>query len=281
LTTDQVAALSGRSYTPLALDLNGNGVQTLSIAERTVFDLDASGRPEFVGWIGSGDGLLVHDIDGDGVIDNGTELFGSATDSINGGKAVDGYAALAQFDANNDGKIDASDNIFKDLAVWVDANSNGLTEAGEVKSLTDLGIASLDLNAQGTSISSNGNTIGLVSSYTTTEGEQKEMVDVWFAASGDINANAADLAQALDAYMAEAPPLAQTDSLPPEQVKAEAEIVSLAATLSLFDAGGNALSSSTVPKLSETSMVDVVKAKLVDNGLRNVGLLGGTNSNSG
>ena len=215
------------------------------------------------------------------MIDNGTELFGSATDSINGGKAVDGYAALAQFDANSDGKIDASDNIFKDLAVWVDANSNGLTEAGEVKSLTDLGIASLDLNAQVTSISSNGNTIGLVSSYTTTEGEQKEMVDVWFAASGDINANAADLAQALDAYMAEAPPLAQTDSLPPEQVKAEAEIVSLAATLSLFDAGGNALSSSTVPKLSETSMVDVVKAKLVDNGLRNVGLLGGTNSNSG
>jgi hypothetical protein len=63
----------------------------------------------------------------------------------------------------------------------VDGNHDGKTDAGELKSLEELGIASLDLNAaKGTGVD-NGNLVGLVSSYTTTDGAKHDMADVWFA----------------------------------------------------------------------------------------------------
>ena len=100
-----------------------------------------------------------------------------------GTRAANGYQALAQYDANHDGKIDATDAIFKQLQVWVDANHDGKVEAGEMKSLTQLGIASLDLHAQTSHTADNGNTIGLTSSYTTTSGATHEMADVWLTKS--------------------------------------------------------------------------------------------------
>jgi len=69
--------------------------------------------------------------------------------------------------------------VFKQLQVWVDANHDGKVEAGELKGLGQLGIASLDLHAQASHVADNGNTIGLTSSYTTTSGATHEMADVW------------------------------------------------------------------------------------------------------
>ncbi|MEY4765469.1 MAG: hypothetical protein RI907_2142, partial [Pseudomonadota bacterium] len=94
-----------------------------------------------------------------------------------------GYAALADRDTNPDGQLTSADATWRELSVWVDGNLDGVVGAGELKSLDQLGIVSLDLTAQkGTEID-NGNLLGLVSSYTTADGSDHAMADVWFAKS--------------------------------------------------------------------------------------------------
>jgi hypothetical protein len=168
------------STTPLVLDLNGDGVRTTDVSQGVLFDVNDTGSPVMTGWVDAHDGLLVLDLNGDGLIQNGAELFGSGT-QIGNGKAIDGYAALSQYDLNADGVINAQDTVFKDLQVWQDRNTNGVNEAGELHSLASLGIASLDLNAlQGTQMD-HGNTLGLVSGWTDTLGQTHQMADVWFS----------------------------------------------------------------------------------------------------
>ena len=164
---------------PLVLDLNGNGIETTTLAAGAVFDLDANGTAERAAWVAGGDGLLVRDLDGNGLITSGAELFGSGTTLANGTKALDGFAALAGLDSNGDGIINASDAAFSELQVWVDANGDAHTDAGELKSLADLGIASLDLHAQASTQVNNGNAVGLLGSYTTTDGAEHVLADVW------------------------------------------------------------------------------------------------------
>jgi trimeric autotransporter adhesin len=179
MTTAQFAAL--QSVTPIVLDLDGNGIQTRSAAEGVSFDIDNTGRQTQVGWVGGNDGLLVRDVNGNGTIDSGAELFGGATELANGQRAGNGFAALSQFDSNADGKIDANDAAFNELKVWVDADADGVSDAGELRGLIDAGVASLNLDfTRGTEVD-NGNLLGMVGSYTGTDGSESAMVDVWFA----------------------------------------------------------------------------------------------------
>jgi hypothetical protein len=167
--------------TPLMLDLNGDGVRTSDLAHGVLFDVNATGTPVQTGWSDGKDGLLVLDLNQDGQIHNGSELFGSGTELFTGGKAQDGYVALRQYDLNADGVINAQDAVFKDLKLWVDANIDGLTDAGELRSLAELGVASLNLDAiTGTQVDQ-GNTLGLVSNWTDAKGQVHDMADVWFS----------------------------------------------------------------------------------------------------
>ncbi len=127
------AAASARS--PLILDLDGDGVETLGKSAYIQFDHDRNGFAELTGWVGPDDGLLVLDRNGNGRIDDGSELFGNHSGG-NGGTepwttpideqmrprlAVmprDGFEALADFDYSRDGVINASDYIFDWLRVW-------------------------------------------------------------------------------------------------------------------------------------------------------------------
>jgi hypothetical protein len=168
--------------TPLVLDLNGDGVRTTSVAKGVWFDVAANGQPALTGWADSHDGLLALDLNGDGQINNGAELFGSGTETANG-KAHDGYAALAQYDLNSDGVIDTQDTVFANLQVWVDGNLDGLTQAGELHSLASLGIASMGLQSLAGTQVDNGNTLGLTSSWTGADGLQHAMADVFFAST--------------------------------------------------------------------------------------------------
>ena len=136
-----------------------------------------------------------------GLIDDGGELFGSGTLLADGSHASDGFAALAEMDANADGVIDTRDASFKSLAVWVDANSDGQTQAGELKGLDALGISALHLAATATLSLDNGNLIGLKSRYDTADGVSHELADVWLAtAPATLKGRVSGLTQALGRF---------------------------------------------------------------------------------
>lgn len=134
--------------TPIVLDLDGDGVETTALATSTAhFDLDANGFAERTGWVSPDDGLLVRDLNGNGIIDDGTELFGSATHLPNGALALNGFAALAALDSNGDGRVDSSDSAFSELKIWRDLNGDGKTDAGELMALADVGVSALNVAA--------------------------------------------------------------------------------------------------------------------------------------
>ena len=166
--------------TPLVLDLNGDGVQTISVSEGTQFDLLNTGTQQSVGWVDRHDGLLAIDLNGDGHINSGAELFGDHTQLPNGSLAKDGWHALAEMDSNADGQINALDVNFDRLLLWVDANSNGISDAGELSGLAAAGIASIDLAANNHSVQQNGNVVQAFSTYTTLDGRTHEVADVGF-----------------------------------------------------------------------------------------------------
>ncbi len=144
---------------PLMLDLDGDGIETVASTNGAYFDHDGNGFAERTGWAGSDDGLLVLDRDSDGIINNGTELFGDQTILQNGQTASNGFQALAEFDANSDGRIDANDAVYTQLKIWQDLDGDGYSQADEMKSLSDLGIAAINTGYTNTNINDgNGNT---------------------------------------------------------------------------------------------------------------------------
>jgi hypothetical protein len=179
MSADQLNALAGAS--PLVLDLSGLGVQTVDAAHGISFDINATGQAQHIGWVGAGSGLLVLDRNGNGRIDDGSELFGTATRLANGQLAENGFQALAQLDSNHDGKLTAADAEFSHLKVWVGSSAQS---AGQLKSLADLGIVELDLSALHSTTLQQGNLVGLEAGYTTQDGARHELADVWFAQAG-------------------------------------------------------------------------------------------------
>lgn len=114
---------------PLTLDLDGDGIETTGESGRSgvMFDTDSDGINTATGWISADDGLLVRDINKNGIIDNGSELFGDSTALINGSVAANGFSALTDLDDNHDGKVDANDAAFSELKVWRDLNQDGVS----------------------------------------------------------------------------------------------------------------------------------------------------------
>jgi Ca2+-binding RTX toxin-like protein len=129
---------AGTIPSPIILDLDGDGVETTSLANGVYFDHAADGFAESSGWVGKDDGLLARDLNGNGQIDTGRELFGSETLLANGNKAANGFEALKQLDSNGDGVMDANDAAFSELRIWKDTNGNGQTDAGELLTLKEV-----------------------------------------------------------------------------------------------------------------------------------------------
>jgi hypothetical protein len=162
-----------RFVSPIAIDLNGDGVQSLSINKGVKFDMLNTGEKVSTGWISSADGLLAIDTNGNGKIDNRAELFG--------GGVGDGFAKLGSFDSNRDGFVTANDVDFGKLKVWQDKNSNGITDANELFSLADVGIASLKVaHTSNFTLDAQQNILGESSVATTNNGKNLDMVDVYF-----------------------------------------------------------------------------------------------------
>ena len=193
-STETLHAMSGAQLdalflaTPIMLNLDGHGLGTVSAAQGVSFDLNNTGHAQQWGWMAQGNGLLARDLNGNGQIDSGAELFGTGTVLANGRHAANGYEAMQAMDANGDHALNALDAGFSQLRIWADANGNGKTDAGELKSLAELGIVELDLNARSSSTVDHGNLIGLISGYKTADGVTHQMGDVWFAKATDAGA---------------------------------------------------------------------------------------------
>ena len=161
---------------PIILDLDGDGLETVGLAGNVYFDHDGDGVLTKTGWAGKNDALLVWDRNANGRIDTGAELFGDFTPLPNGTLAPNGFAALAALDSNGDGIIDASDPAFAELKLWRDADQNGATGAGELISLADAGIVSLNLaNTLKNQNLANGNQLTREGSFTRTDGTTSAM----------------------------------------------------------------------------------------------------------
>lgn len=173
--------------TPLVLDVGGDGLRTLSRADSGVrFDLNADGVPEACGWIGPAEALLVRDLNRDGRIDSGHELFGDQTRLANGERAAHGFAALAELDGNADGLIDGRDAAWSELGLWRDSDSDGVLDGGEWLSLAGAGIAALELAfGNGSGPDAQGNELRLAGHYRREDGERRLLADVWFASASD------------------------------------------------------------------------------------------------
>jgi hypothetical protein len=138
---------------PLVFDLDGDGIGTTAVDVSPVyFDLDADGAVDELGWIAprTPDAFLWLDLNANGAVDNGAELFGNFTQLPDGQRAENGFEALAQYDlpelgGNGDGRINSDDNIWLRLALWSDWNHDGLTLRSEITPLSESGVIAISL----------------------------------------------------------------------------------------------------------------------------------------
>ncbi len=126
---------------PLVINLNGNVADVAD--QKFMFDLDADGNEEEISMLESGSGYLALDKNGDGIINDGSELFGTSNGN--------GFADLAQYDKDSNGWIDEADEIFDKLRIWVkDADSND-----NLMSLSEAGVGAIYLGSRDTEFSLN------------------------------------------------------------------------------------------------------------------------------
>ncbi|WP_426282189.1 calcium-binding protein [Lysobacter soli] len=170
-----------RRTSPIVIDLDGDGVETTGMARDRYFDHDANGMRERTAWASPDDGFLVRDLNGNGRIDDGREMFGNQTRLGNGALAANGFEALRELDGNQDGVIDATDAAFASLRIWRDANSNGRTDLGELLTMEQAGLAALRTSWQNSShVDANGQAHAQVGTAVRSDGTVAAAADVWF-----------------------------------------------------------------------------------------------------
>ncbi|MBF0573922.1 MAG: VCBS repeat-containing protein [Desulfamplus sp.] len=121
---------------PLVVNFNGNPAELTDVKFK--FDLNSDGKDEEISWLSSGSGFLVFDKNNDGMVNNGGELFGPATNN--------GFNELEQLDEDKNGWIDENDASFEKLSVWSGDSPND----AKLKSLKESGIGAIAVKSQET-----------------------------------------------------------------------------------------------------------------------------------
>jgi len=146
-------AATALSSDPILFDMNGNGVADVTSLDAgglkggrspgsVFFDITGQGRASQTEWLKPGqDGLLALDVNGNGLVDSASELFGDQDGFDNG------YAKLALLDANSDGIL--SGNECSRLIIWIDANGDGVCQVGECVSASSAGITAVSVTHEG------------------------------------------------------------------------------------------------------------------------------------
>lgn len=146
---------------PVVIDVLGDGFTPTTVDDGAHFDLDANGFAEKINWISGDDVLLARDLDGNGRIDNGREVFGDRTLLPDGATAANGFEALNALDSNGDHALTAADDSWSELLAWNDQTNRGRTDLGELLPLSDLGVETIQLDAATvTTTTTNGVIIG-------------------------------------------------------------------------------------------------------------------------
>ena len=125
-----------RKQDPLVINFDGTAAQLTE--GKFSFDLDSDGKPDSISFVGSGSGFLVLDRNHDGKVNNGSELFGPATDN--------GFLELAAHDQEGNGWIDENDSIYRQLYIWT-RDSNGNDHLG---TLAEKAVGAISLSHIGT-----------------------------------------------------------------------------------------------------------------------------------
>jgi len=166
------------SAPPIGIDLNHDGlVSFVGTDAGTTFDY-GYGKVA-TAWVGPQDGILVRDANGDGKAQANEIVFSTGGSDLQG---------LARYDSNHDGQISSADAAFSQFAVWQDANSNGVVDAGEMKGLTALGITSISLSSDGIGYSAAGGDVSVVGtgSVTYADGSTGVLADAVFATGAKV-----------------------------------------------------------------------------------------------
>ncbi|WP_438009259.1 calcium-binding protein [Sorangium sp. So ce321] len=131
--------------TPLVLSFDQRPVEYLT-AMTGAFDLSGLGATVATDWPTAATPWLAFDRNGNGAIDGGEELFGSATVLSSGARADNGFTALRELDTDGDGRITARDEAWSRLVLWSDRDANRASSAGELEPLASRGLVAIELS---------------------------------------------------------------------------------------------------------------------------------------
>ena len=136
----------GGTGKPVLLDLDGDGIELTSLEDSTAFyDIHGDGFRYHLSWLGSDDGILAYDRDGDGRIGERGEI--SFVDYVEGARTD--LEGLRHFDSDGDGRLSALDAQWGKFRVWRDLDGDGESDAGELQTLAAAGIVGLGLSTSG------------------------------------------------------------------------------------------------------------------------------------
>lgn len=137
---------------PLLVNVGSGPWRLTSSADGVEFDLDADGVPDRTSWTAEGTSLafVALDVNQNGRIDDGSELFGEGMLLPGGTRAPNGFTALAVHDLNNDGRIDAADPVWARLLLWVDADHDGISQSEELSRIDGSRVVALETAYTGT-----------------------------------------------------------------------------------------------------------------------------------
>ncbi len=121
---------------PLVINMDTNAAELADVS--FYFDLDCDGTAEKISSLDPSSGFLALDKNGDGKINNGSELFGA--------KTGDGFGELAEYDEDGNGWIDENDSVFSKLSVWTKCG----TDEPQLLSLSEADVGAIFLGSQAT-----------------------------------------------------------------------------------------------------------------------------------
>ena len=128
---------------PIAIDLDGDGVEFDSVEEGILLDVDGDGELERTAWADEDDGVLIYDGNDNGNVDGASEFAFASYSDLAGATDLEGLRA--GFDTDDDGLLSSRDEQFDRFKVWQDADGDGLVGEGELNSLQTHGIESIGL----------------------------------------------------------------------------------------------------------------------------------------